>query len=746
MKKYITRLILLPLCLFISLKIKAQEAIHDTLELKEVTVSALRLQTGLEHFEGVENGQIYAGKKNEIILLEHTPANAVTNNARQIFAKVPGVMVWESDGSGTQLGIATRGLSPNRSWEFNMRQNGYDIAPDVFGYPEAYYTPPMEALERIEVIRGAASLQYGPQFGGLLNMRIKQAPTDQKFSFETSNTAGSYGLFSTFNAIGGTVGKFNYYGYINHRFADGWRENSEYKVTNGFVRLGYRFNDKLQASVEGTYYTYENQQPGGLTDAQLQGNPQQSFRSRNWFNAPWFVGNVTLQFTPSANFEATLRISHIDSERNSVGFIRAINIRDTLNEKLGTFNPRQVDRDFYSNWSAELRTLTKYNLFGKQHALAAGARWYTCETDRNQLGVGTTATDFNLTVANSVFPRDLQYTTNNQALFAENLFQITERLSITPGIRVELIQNQARGRTNISNGNAVNIAPQERNRTVVLAGVGAEWKVLPTAGFYGNFTQAFRPVLFSDLTQAATTDVIDENLEDAKGYNLDLGFRGKVAGWLTFDASVFQLFYNNRIGTLAQLDANNKSFNLRTNVGASLSRGVEAYAEVDVLRLLTDGTKFHQTALFLFSSLSWINAEYDDFRVISYNSQTQSLTETNLNGKKVEYAPDYIHRIGATFTHRNVSLSYQHSFTGEVFADAANTTTPSANGQVGLIPAYDVADLNLRVNFLKNYAIRAGVNNLFDEIYATRRAGGYPGPGLLPSDGRTWYVSVGAKF
>lgn len=748
MKTAIIPLILLPFFCFFYFKIHAQtqEPIHDTLALREVEVVALRSQTALDRFEDLENGQIYAGKKNEIILLDRLHANVVTNNSRQIFAKVPGIMVWENDGSGTQLSIATRGLSPNRSWEFNIRQNGYDITPDIFGYPEAYYTPPMEAVERIEVVRGAASLQYGPQFGGLVNMRIKQAPTDRKFGFETSNTAGSYGLFSTFNAIGGTVGKFNYYGYISHRFADGWRDNSEYKVTNGFVKLGYRFSDKLEASMEGTYYTYKNQQPGGLSDAQLNENSQQSFRNRNWFNAPWFVGNATLRYTPSANFEATLRVSHIDAERNSVGFVRAINIRDTLNEKLGTFNPRQVDRDFYSNWSAELRTLTKYNLFGQAHALAAGARWYSCDTDREQLGIGTTSSDFDLSVVNDIFPRSLQYHTNNQAFFAENLFQISSKLSVTPGIRIEWIQNEAQGRTNITNGQPVNIAPQERDRTIILVGMGAEWKAFRTAGFYANFTQAFRPVLFSDLTQAATTDVIDENLQDAKGYNLDLGFRGNVDGWLTFDASIFQLFYDNRIGTLAQIGTDNKPFNLRTNVGASLSRGVEAYAELDLLRLISKGIQLRQTALSLFGSLSWINAEYDDFRVISYNSQTQSLSETSLDGRKVEYAPAYIHRIGATLTHKNMSLSYQHSFTGEVFADAANTATPSANAQVGLIPAYHVADLNLRIHFLKNYSIRGGVNNLNDEVYATRRAGGYPGPGLLPGDGRTWYVSVGAKF
>jgi Fe(3+) dicitrate transport protein len=44
------------------------------------------------------------------------------------------------------------------------------------GYPESYYATPTEALEEIQVIRGAASLQYGTQFGGLVNFKIKIRP------------------------------------------------------------------------------------------------------------------------------------------------------------------------------------------------------------------------------------------------------------------------------------------------------------------------------------------------------------------------------------------------------------------------------------------------------------------------------------------------------------------------------------------------------------------------------------------
>ena len=130
------------------------------IKLYELVIMGYQNLGGMERMPDVNESIIYAGKKTEVIQMDKINADLSTNNARQVFGKVPGMSVWENDGSGIQVGVATRGLSPNRSWEFNVRQNGYDICSEVFGYPESYYSPPMEALSKIEVIRGAASLQY----------------------------------------------------------------------------------------------------------------------------------------------------------------------------------------------------------------------------------------------------------------------------------------------------------------------------------------------------------------------------------------------------------------------------------------------------------------------------------------------------------------------------------------------------------------------------------------------------------
>ena len=124
-----------------SLKVKEIKAIDKTFRIQN--------QSDVQRMPTLNGTQIMTGKKNEVIVLKNSDADLSTNNTRQIFAKVPGLSVWENDGSGIQVGIAVRGLSPNRSWEFNVRQNGYDITSEAYGYPEAYYNPPMEALEKV---------------------------------------------------------------------------------------------------------------------------------------------------------------------------------------------------------------------------------------------------------------------------------------------------------------------------------------------------------------------------------------------------------------------------------------------------------------------------------------------------------------------------------------------------------------------------------------------------------------------
>jgi len=699
-----------------------------------------------ERFREVENNVLYSGKKNEVIRLANLNANFTTNNAREVFSKVPGVSIWENEGSGIQINVGVRGLSPNRSWELNTRQNGYDISSDVFGYPEAYYNPPLEAVDAIQLVRGGASLQFGSQFGGILNYVLKTA-SEKPFAFETQNTLGSYGLMSSYNAIGGTKNKFSYYVYNHYRTGKGWRENSAYDVRNSHAYFAYQFTPKTKLSLEYTNMDYEMQQAGGLTDQQFQDNPRQSLRKRNWFGTPWNLAALILDTKLASNLTLNTKLFGLVGERNSVGFTSTPNTIDAINTTTNDYANRQVDRDYYRNIGIETRSIYTYQVGKQNQNLAFGARLYRAKTNRKQQGKGTTGFEFDLKTEDR-FSRDLDFQTDNIAFFAENQFKVTSNLSITPGIRYEQIKSSIDGRFSITNGNDVNVIPETLSRHKVLLGIGIEYKIKKT-NLYTNFSQAFRPVLFSDITPPSTTDVIDKDLKDADGFNFDLGYRGNWLGWINFDVSYFYLNYNNRIGSIRKFvndDPTQNTYLFRTNLGTTVHKGFESFLDLN----LSKAVKLNQQIgdIQVFTTMSFIEATYTDFKTTQVSGSAPNIVikEVNLKGNRVENAPRYIHNFGLTWSFKNFSSTLQNRRTGFVYSDANNTEAPTANGVTGKLEGYSVYDLSMEYRFLEKFTARAGVNNLDNTIYATRRAGGYPGPGILPNDARTFFLSIGVKL
>jgi Fe(3+) dicitrate transport protein len=248
------------------------------------------------------------------------------------------------------------------------------------------------------------------------------------------------------------------------------------------------------------------------------------------------------------------------------------------------------------------------------------------------------------------------------------------------------------------------------------------------------------------MQAAPGTEQIDPNLKDANGYNNDLGFRGRSGNWLYFDASVYVLQYNNRIGRITRLDDQGKAIAIKTNVGNSTSKGFEAVVDIDPVKKMKKNSRW---GLPIYISYAHNQSLYGDYYITTKNSGGQ-YDSMNLKGNAVENAPENILRAGLGFQcvsqknpQRKFITQIQYSSVSAVFSDANNTVAASANGTTGLIPAYRIWDWNSTLHINKQINVKLSVNNLTNARYFTRRAGGYPGPGVMPSDGRSVLLSIG---
>ena len=246
--------------------------------LDSVVIISYLNQQIIRPLSPVQGTYIFSGKKTEVIDLAQTTADIANKSGRQLFAKIPGVFVYDMDGPGNQLNIAARGLDPHRGWEFNIRKDGIITNSDMYGYPASHYSMPIESIAKIELVRGTGSLQYGAQFGGMLNYISKQGDTSRNISFESINTIGSYNLLSSYNAIGGKMGKFKYYAYIQKKSRNGYRDNEQTDSEAQSVMFQYQPTRNLSICAEWSRSKYLYRIPGALTDSMFRADPTQATR------------------------------------------------------------------------------------------------------------------------------------------------------------------------------------------------------------------------------------------------------------------------------------------------------------------------------------------------------------------------------------------------------------------------------------------------------------------------------------
>ena len=732
------QILVLALCLALSGAAAAQDA---------VTVGEVRVEAEAESDETIQapylpavlGTHIYSGKKTAVIDLDEFP-RITNNNYRQALAKTPGLYL--SEETTPLVSIGYRGLDPNRVQFTQVLKDGIPIHADQFGYPEAYYTPPLDTVDRLEFLRGGAAFLYGPQPGGALNFITHRPRPDRPLSFGTTNTFGSDNYYSNFTYVDGTSGRLGYYAYYNHRSGDGFRAaNSDFELNAGQVKLVLDANTSSRWILAMEGYEEDHGEPGGLTFATgttaVNYNENRDATSR--FNDRFKLRRYFASLAWEKDFSEATRLTLTAwggyysrfSVRQRGGGFGTVPL-PSLDPNAAVNSTTIEDQEFYTE-GVEARLRRDYELWGGRHTIAGGLQAYHTTSPRQDLR-GFTASDRSDGLRNKS-EREIFYL----PLFVENRFH-WGRLSIVPGVRVENVWQSVQEEFNFDKTEAgTSLAHENDHELVPIFGLGVAYEFARKVEFYGNISQSYRPKIFTQAVPTGGTTQSPRDLQESAAVQYEIGFRGTPRDWLTWDVSGFLLDFDDQIGTIA-LPGGRSTL---ANVGRARHYGVEFAGEVDLIgwidshhRLLPErsvqkGAEDHAKRKGLLDSIGSLSL-YANATLLD-----AEFVRGPLDGKTPRFAPDYLIRTGLIYRLQDRwKVAFLGTFVDEAFADDTNTAERT-------VPAYAVWDLTAEAKIYKEIvSVNAGINNVFNEDYYAR----ITNTGIDPAARRNYYGGFSLKF
>ena len=638
----------------------------------------------------VEGVKIFAGKRATVIDLDALP-KVQANNYRQALALTPGLLVSEESSPLVSLGY--RGIGePHRSQFMQVLKDGIPIHADPFGYPEAYYTPPLDVVDRMEFIRGGGALMYGTQPAGALNYVTNMPDTKKAFNFRTQNTFGSDDLFSTYTAADGTVGELGYLGYFNHRESTGFRAtNSEYTLDGAHGKLVWQPSDSTRWILGLDWYEEDHGEPGGLTPEQYAADRNQTTKFNDRFRMERRAASLELQHEFRKGFDLNVKTWG--------GYYDRWSRRENFSTKDGSTN---IERQEFNTFGIEPRVRYDWSAWGNEHTLTGGLHYYTADSPRtDKRGSTVTANDGELVRR---VQRDVQY----GSVFAENKFTFG-RLSITPGVRVEMVDQEVT-RT------FPTALTKENSAIEPLFGLGLAYDFENENELYANASESYRGTIFTETLIPSAGTIVSDDIEPARTWTYEVGLRGTPQSWLTYDTSLFYIDMENRYGIFD---------NTLGNVGRTVNYGWDAAVQADLVGLwdAKHGSSHGETigALNLYANVSLLEASFANGR---------------FDGGRPQYTPAYMVRTGLIWSkYDRAKISFLGTFVGD-----HNSADDAAAERA--IPAYMTWDLIGEIQITDHITLMAGVNNVFDESYFSR----VRGDGIDPAYGRNFYVGGAIRF
>ena len=677
--------------------------------------------------------------------------------------EVPGVNIRDEDGFGLRPNIGIRGLNPTRSTKIHIIEDGVPIMLMPYGDASSYYFPPLFRFDRIEILKGSGQLLFGPQnIGGVMNMISRMPSSTPEGHLQV--TGGSLSYINTHFDYGGMWGKTGFLADYTHWQGTSPRFfNNNAKVDDFTFKNVHELSDRTSILAKFNYYREDsNMGYQGLTEKQWGQDPHFSPFQNDKMDFRRVGFHLAVNHMHTANLTSTTNffghyISRdwgrqvqdkdgvagestactVDGSGRFQGdCVNGNNINATAPDALPA-NGRFVNARKYWVYGIEPRFHLDHKLFGVRSEADFGVRYMNEESERKQFlnsssSTSSTCPAFSADQA-ACLGEDTQRTTNAYAAFFQDRFHLGDKVTVTPGLRVEHVNyEQVDQRANGGNG-----AFTKTHITEVLPGIGATYAPVKNYTLFAGLHRGFAPPQISDAIQSNVAVDLDAELS----WNYEVGLRGQPAHWLGLETTWFRMDFENQI--ISQSVAGGTGAT-NTNAGRTAHMGIEFGAKMDLLDFATGRNKNEDITVDV--NYTWLpQAEFRGTRNSNITGGALLPGESptyNTSGNRLPYAPKNMLTAGLGYANRNAGFDarVESQCISDMFGDDRNTYNPTPNGQRGIIRGWCVmnASANQYVKPINTTFYLTG-KNLFDQLFMVDRTRGiYPGLPFLIQGGAKW--------
>lgn len=618
--------------------------------------------------------------------------------------KVSGVNVRDEEGIGLRPNIGIRGLNPTRSTKVLLLEDGIPLAYAPYGDNASYYHPPIERFARIEVLKGAGQVLFGPQtLGGVVNY-ITPNPR-REFGGYVALAGGNRGYVNGHVQLGAT----NMLLDLMHKESDGARDNEHSRLNDLNYKTVIDMGARQALTLRANYYREDSLVSyTGITQAEFENfgaryNPfkNDAFEADRWGGSATHEVELAGGAVLTTNFYGAIfkrdwwRQSSTTTDTQCGTAFRDARLAGSAVDP-DACNATQGRLRQYYTWGVEPRLRLRHDSLGAPSELEAGVRVHYETQDRKQLN-GTSAGARTGTIV-----EDNERKTDAYAAFVQNRF-LVGKWSIAPALRVEHIRSQRTNRLNATTG--------EVDLTEWIPGLGVTFNPDERTTYFAGVHRGFAPPRTEDLIGTTGTFT---NVDAEQSWNYELGVRTRALAGTSAQLALFRNDFRNQIavGSIA-------GGTTPLAQGRTLYEGLELSARIDGDRLLeTTGNPFLQLAY------AWLPTA--ETRSAFVEVASGQVVTGSAPGKRLPYAPEHMLTAAVGYEHPSGwNAQLEMVYVDEQFSDFANTRVPTADGQRGLIADYTIwnAAFNYSVKPLRTTFFVAG-KNLADKTYVVDRTRG----------------------